>query len=237
MLGEGALEQGAVTEQEGGENGTPTAGGVRRFGKRQEQILRAALDVFGRRGFHRAQMDEVAQAAGVGKGTLYHHFESKEALLREAILYLMDLRQRQLEALWAEVDDPIDKLHKQVWGDYTFMCTHQRLAKIAFTEATGLGHSPSFQKSILAAHIQRHEQLVELMEEGQRAGRLRADMAADLLATVFRGMVREITSELLFIEGTRREADEVARNIMNIFLQGARARGADTAAAGRSRKE
>lgn len=222
--------------QEGGDDASPEGGGERRFGKRQEQILRAALHVFGRRGFHRAQMDEVAQAAGVGKGTLYHHFESKEALLRDAILYLMDLHQRQLDARMAKVEDSVDKLYQQVLGDYTFTWKHRRLAKIAFTEATGLGHSAAFRASIMEVFMKRHQQLVRLMEEGQRAGQLRADMPSDLLATVFRGMVREITSEILFIEGPRRDADELARNVMNIFLKGAQAE-RSAAAPGRSLQE
>jgi AcrR family transcriptional regulator len=47
---------------------------------RREQLLSVALDEFGRRGFHLTQMEHVAAAAGVSKGLLYQHFESKEEL-------------------------------------------------------------------------------------------------------------------------------------------------------------
>lgn len=43
-------------------------------------LLRAAHDMFGDRGFDRVSLDEVAQAAGVTKGSLYHHFPSKADL-------------------------------------------------------------------------------------------------------------------------------------------------------------
>jgi AcrR family transcriptional regulator len=43
-------------------------------------LLRAAEDVFGRRGFQAASVDEVAEAAGFTKGAVYAHFESKEDL-------------------------------------------------------------------------------------------------------------------------------------------------------------
>jgi TetR/AcrR family fatty acid metabolism transcriptional regulator len=46
----------------------------------RESILRAAEDVFTRRDYHEVQMDDVARACGVGKGTLYRHFASKREL-------------------------------------------------------------------------------------------------------------------------------------------------------------
>ncbi|RWM19601.1 TetR/AcrR family transcriptional regulator [Mesorhizobium sp.] len=44
-------------------------------------ILQAAYKLFRRRGFFRVGMDEIADAAGVTKRTLYYHFDSKDALL------------------------------------------------------------------------------------------------------------------------------------------------------------
>jgi AcrR family transcriptional regulator len=53
-------------------------------------IVDAALDVFGRLGFARAQMSDVAEAAGVSVGTLYNYVEGKEALLLLCALYAFD---------------------------------------------------------------------------------------------------------------------------------------------------
>jgi AcrR family transcriptional regulator len=48
--------------------------------ERVDQLVDAALLVFARKGFRRAQMDDVAAEMGVSKGTLYNYVESKEAL-------------------------------------------------------------------------------------------------------------------------------------------------------------
>ncbi len=53
-------------------------------GKR-ERIIYAAMDVFSKAGYERATMQEIAKAAGVGKGTTYEYFPSKEALFYEVI--------------------------------------------------------------------------------------------------------------------------------------------------------
>jgi AcrR family transcriptional regulator len=52
---------------------------------RTKALLAAALDVFLERGFESARLDEVAQRAGVAKGTLYLYFPSKEALFEALI--------------------------------------------------------------------------------------------------------------------------------------------------------
>jgi AcrR family transcriptional regulator len=52
---------------------------------RREAILAAALAEFCARGFAAARLDDVARRAGVAKGTIYLHFEDKEALFREII--------------------------------------------------------------------------------------------------------------------------------------------------------
>jgi len=47
---------------------------------RTGQIVAAALEVFARRGFAAATVDEIAREAGLGKGTVYQYFDSKEDL-------------------------------------------------------------------------------------------------------------------------------------------------------------
>jgi AcrR family transcriptional regulator len=53
-------------------------------------IVSAALEVFGRDGFSRAQMADVAEVAGVSVGTLYNYVEGKDALLLLCAAYAFD---------------------------------------------------------------------------------------------------------------------------------------------------
>src|SRR6266851_5620653 len=52
---------------------------------RQERVLAVALEVFGRYGFRKTSMDEVARSADISRQGLYLYFASKEALFRAAI--------------------------------------------------------------------------------------------------------------------------------------------------------
>lgn len=51
----------------------------------RDRILEAAMQVFRRHGFRRSSIEQAAEAAGLTRQALYHHFSSKEALFRAAI--------------------------------------------------------------------------------------------------------------------------------------------------------
>ena len=52
---------------------------------KRNAVLEAAMVVFSNKGFHDAHVDEIAELAGVAKGTVYRYFESKEEILKEII--------------------------------------------------------------------------------------------------------------------------------------------------------
>ena len=53
--------------------------------KPRDRILGAAMQVFRRHGFQRSSIEQTAEAAGLTRQALYHHFESKQALFRAVI--------------------------------------------------------------------------------------------------------------------------------------------------------
>jgi AcrR family transcriptional regulator len=63
---------------------SPT-GRAQKAAARRQAILAAALDEFSARGFAAARLDDVAERAGVAKGTIYLHFADKEALFQEIV--------------------------------------------------------------------------------------------------------------------------------------------------------
>lgn len=56
---------------------------------RRDAILAAALEEFSARGFAAARLEDVAQRAGVGKGTIYLHFQDKQALFQELVTTML----------------------------------------------------------------------------------------------------------------------------------------------------
>ena len=56
---------------------------INRKKSKKEAIIEAGLQVFSQKGFHDARMEEIAVAAGIGKGTIYEYFSSKSHLFQE----------------------------------------------------------------------------------------------------------------------------------------------------------
>ena len=59
-----------------------------RSSEAHQKVIDAALELFGERGIDAASMDAIARASGVSKATIYNHWEDKEALLMEVMLYV-----------------------------------------------------------------------------------------------------------------------------------------------------
>ena len=72
--------------------------------RNREKVLTAARDVFSEHG-RDAQMDDVARRAGVGVGTVYRHFPTKEALIEALMVAAFEAIAAQAEAA-LEIEDP-----------------------------------------------------------------------------------------------------------------------------------
>lgn len=73
----------------------------------RERILTAATELFVRKGYHGTGVQEISEAVGLGRGALYHHIGSKDQLLFEISMSLLD-GARDATLPYAETDDPPD---------------------------------------------------------------------------------------------------------------------------------
>ncbi|MEZ4294402.1 MAG: TetR/AcrR family transcriptional regulator [Polyangiaceae bacterium] len=95
-----------------------------RVGDKRRQLLDAALRMFAGRGYHGTAVPEVAAAAGVGTGTLYRHFATKEALVNEVY---RDAKSRLGAALLTGLD-------REPPGEAWFLALWSRLGAFARAE-------------------------------------------------------------------------------------------------------
>jgi AcrR family transcriptional regulator len=78
--------------EETGGNGARAAAGAQDAGSTKTRIVQTAAVLFARRGYDATGVAEIGEAVGLGRGALYHHIESKEALLYEiCVLHVRDL--------------------------------------------------------------------------------------------------------------------------------------------------
>lgn len=74
------------------------------------QILKVSQQIFARYGFFKATMDDIAQAMGMKKGSLYYYYKSKEDILRDVVHYESEQFLKALEKEIALVKTPQEKI-------------------------------------------------------------------------------------------------------------------------------
>lgn len=67
--------------------------------KTKEVIINVASKLFGRYGFYKTSMDEIAKVARKAKGSLYYHFESKEDLFKDVVLKEFEILKAELNKI------------------------------------------------------------------------------------------------------------------------------------------
>lgn len=98
---------------------------------RRGEILRCFTELVAARGYDEVSVRDVAEALGISKGTILHHFGNKESLLEELHGDYMRRRLAEADELLAAYEDPVDQLQLIV---YQLMLTQQddRAATVAF---------------------------------------------------------------------------------------------------------
>jgi len=162
-----------VTEDAGSPAGTAPRW-QRRPEARPEEILDAALEVFGERGFAQAKLEDVARLAGVSKGTLYLYFDSKETLFREMVhakaVAAVRAGEAFVEAFQGSNRDLLVEFLKRMYA----VMRHQQLSRISKLVQSELQRFPELAHFYVQAVILPARRLVErILAQGIAAGEFR----------------------------------------------------------------
>ncbi len=92
---------------------------------KKELILKAAMKVFSEKGFHEASVDDVANLAGVGKGTVYRNFPSKQDLFLALIEWGFNSLISEIVAKTKNIEDFLKKIEIAI-ETYLVFFEHKR---------------------------------------------------------------------------------------------------------------
>ncbi len=185
--------------------------------KKRRQITDAAARMFATRPFHKVKLSDIAAAAGVGKGTLYVYFSSKEdlyfGLIYEAFAGMVDRLRERISAGTERAADDLAAIVGELVG-FAFDNPH-------YFELTRMVGKVRGQSEAAWNH-KRHE-LSQLIEQALRRGvktREFCDPHPELTAPLIPGFVRS-----LFVFGPRGlDQKTVAGHIVRLLERGIVAR-------------
>jgi len=152
----------------------------------RRKVIDAAAGLFRSRGFNAVSMIEVAQAVGLSKPGLYHHWPGKEALLLAIVGVTSQLLLRQLEDARAASEDPGARMQAFMRSRLEVVAHYQDLFTVTWQERAILS-SGSFGR--LSHTAERYRDGVRaLIDEAKSVGLIRADIDSHLLMLAIDGM-------------------------------------------------
>ena len=182
---------------------------------RRARMCRTAAQLFRDRGYDATSVSDIARALGMTKAGLYHHFESKEALLFEIIMYGLERVRDEVIVPVRAVRDPEERLRQLILRHARIATRGQGAITQLNDEIRGL---PPAGRRQLETKMRVYVELIrDTLVELKAAGRLR-DVDVTVATFSLLGMILWLPR--WFRQGGRLDQDAVAREIASFALGG-----------------
>jgi TetR/AcrR family transcriptional regulator, cholesterol catabolism regulator len=190
---------------------------------RENDILQAASRLFTEKGFHKATIEDIAEGAGIGKGTVYEYFKNKNELFIKMIEHNINLYHSSISEKLKSNDGFIDRL-------YSFIDLHeeiirQNIQSVNFMIESG-GMSlvePETKKTVCELMINSRNAVVKMIltvlgkaEEEGKIRKVDGELAADMFyAMVIRSCVRFVMHNM-----DRTSIESEKHKLIDLFING-----------------
>ncbi|HEY2714699.1 MAG TPA: TetR/AcrR family transcriptional regulator [Solirubrobacterales bacterium] len=194
---------------------------------KRDDILRCFTELVAARGYDEVSVRDVAEALEISKGTVLHHFGSKEAILEQINNDYMRRRLAEARDYLPGLDDPVDQL--QAFICHLMLCQQDdRAATVAFSREIVRSASEPVMAEVRQLRDEFSAVLAGIIERGVKSGAF-AETDPRLTALQIFGMVNWAWT--WFKPGGRRTAVEIAdqfsRTVIGGLAPGATREGAD----------
>jgi AcrR family transcriptional regulator len=157
---------------------------------RATEILESARRVFAAKGFHEATVDEIAEAAGVAKGTLYLYYRSKRAIYWAALKHGIAALHEEIRKRLADADSPPEKVHAFIAIKMRYFEEHRDFFKIYFSEfGNALTHPAQVHRQFQNLYVKQAQMLELVLADAAQKGLIR-DLRPGVLALAISDLTR-----------------------------------------------
>jgi TetR/AcrR family transcriptional regulator, cholesterol catabolism regulator len=181
----------------------------------RDQILESAAQVFRQKGYHGASMADIAEAVGLQKATLYHHFGSKQEILAELLDRALAIVTDNMAQVINRDGFPEEKLQLAMRLYLQMLCEQGNLASVLLLEYRSL------EKDLYNRHIQNRDKFEkmwrDLVREGVDAGKFQCESISITVWALLGVMNWTIT---WYRPEGKLSVENIADQFANLFLDG-----------------
>jgi len=155
---------------------------------RQAVLLQIAADLFAERGYTATTVRDIADAAGILSGSLYHHFDSKESMVDAILSRFIEQTLSAYDAVLAEGRTPLQTFQRLVEVSLHSMTTERSAILVYQNEARYLALEDRFEY-LQVAHRRFQKIWTGVLEEGVKAHEFRPDIDPRLVYRLVRDTI------------------------------------------------
>jgi len=188
---------------------------------KKQEILIAAMKVFARKGVANTKMADVAESAGIGKGTIYEYFKSKDDIFAEAFSHFMEQMDAVIAKRLFKIHDPIEKLDAGItaWVEVIKNCSIDFMEIIMDFWAEGVRHKHKTTVFDLDKMYDEYRRmLVEILEDGISKDKFRP-MNTTIVASILIGAIDGLVLQWI-MDRNLFQFEEAANVLKKIFIEG-----------------
>jgi TetR/AcrR family transcriptional regulator len=151
-----------------------------------ERILATAARLFAERGFDAVSMHDIAEAAGVSKANVFHHFNSKNDLYVAVLRHACRDTNERLDDFDRDTGPLAERLARFARAHLQSLFDNDQVTRLSLRELlrASTQHGQELAEKVYGEKFSR---FVAVLRAGQRAGELRADIDPAVVATVLVG--------------------------------------------------
>ncbi|MFF5854187.1 TetR/AcrR family transcriptional regulator [Streptomyces sp. NPDC012751] len=173
------------------ESSSARAGGSARREATRQKLYEAAVTLIAEQGFSATTVDEIAERAGVAKGTVYYNFASKsvlfEELLRHGVGLLTASLREAAEAAAREGRDKVDALDAMVRAGLVFIDRYPAFTQLYVAELWRTNRA--WQSTLMVVRQEAVAVVEGVLRDGVAAGEFSDEIDVQLTAAALVGMV------------------------------------------------
>lgn len=193
--------------------------------ERRAQILGEAVKVFAEKGYHAANIADIAKRLSLGHGTFYRYFRNKLDIFDAVVDGVVEAIAGLVAAEQPDTAETLEAYRAQLGriGQrfLAIFSANERLARLVFYE--GMVIDPAIGTKIRALMDGFAVYTAAYLENGKRRGFLRADLDTEVTARIVNAMIFESIEHIASAEDPEREGARWRDAIIRLMLDGMRA--------------
>jgi AcrR family transcriptional regulator len=184
--------------------------------ERRQQILSVARDVFARRGYHAAKIDDIVAAAGVARGTFYLYFQDKRTIFEEIVDRM--IARVGMAIVRVDIKDNVpEQLKENIRRIVRVLLEDRSTTKILLSDA--LGVDPAFDRKLVSFYDEMSSLMEHSLAEGQQLGIIR-EGDVRLMAWLAMGSLKEAMFQIVQ-RGAAYDEEKLVEGTYAFFTNGA----------------